>query len=87
VRESQETIDWIRLDSESVRPLLGQKLLALRGDGKMYTGLVVDIDRDNVTLASGNTRQILQLGNYRYMGAVYQGPEPWTPKLAERRLV
>jgi len=84
--DSIETIRWFELRS----PLglgLGQWMLVKRGDGKVYTGVIVSMDSETIILGSGNQRQVLQLHNYRHTAALIGGPPNWSPKLADRRLV
>lgn len=84
--DSQETIKWFELRS----PLglgMGQWMLVKRGDGKVYTGVIVDSDMNTIILGSGNQQQVLQLNNYRHMAALIGGPPNWTPRLAARKLV
>lgn len=82
---NSETIHWFELKSPlGLGP--GQWLLAKRGDGKVYTGEIVEFGPATITLGSGNQRQVLQLSNYRYWAALIGGPEKWTLKVAERKL-
>lgn len=83
-----ELVDWATLDDELARHIpAGCWLLAIRGDGKVYTGHAIEVTLEEVTLASGNQRQILQYQKYRYQVAKIRGPEPWTPKTASKRLL
>lgn len=83
---TSETIKWFDLKS----PLgLGENqwLLVKRGDGKVYTGLIVELNQYSITLGSGNQRQVLQLTNYRYQAALIGGPPSWNPKTADKKLL
>lgn len=83
---SDEAISWSLLTAEIARDFLGQRVVAIRGDDKTYAGRVISIDPGYIELASGNQRQILQHGNYRYMIAKFEGPPPWTPRMAAPKL-
>lgn len=83
----KETIEWMDLTGEVAKGLLGAKVVAIRGDSKLYAGHVVDVTVHDVTLASGNQRQILAYPNWRYQVAKFNGPTPWTPRMAESRLI
>ena len=83
---SEESILWELMTPERARELLHHRIVAIRGDDKTYAGRVVEIAPGYVTLASGNQRQILHFGNYRYQFAVFEGPPPWTPRMAAPKL-
>lgn len=82
-----EQLQWNPLSQERASSYIGEKVIAARGDAKLYTGLVVDVGRGEMTLASGNQRQILQFDNYRYMVATFDGPDSWVPRTAEKKLI
>lgn len=83
----RESIGWSELTHELAAEFVnGELLLAHRSDGKVYTGRVVEVTHYEVTLASGNQRQVLQYRNYRYHVARYKGPTPKPPRLADKRL-
>lgn len=84
---SAESLDWSPLTYAKARGLRRHaRILAIRGDGKGYYGLVIEVTPEYVELENGSQKQLLRFFDSPTHFAIVRGPEKRAPKLAESTL-
>lgn len=82
-----DPLGWLDLTPELCKRLMGSQIIAVRGDGKMYVGTVVECHPAYVKLVNGNQSQNLVHSMHRYSVATFEPPPVWSPKMAHPSLL
>lgn len=82
-----ESLDWKALVRNALMGHKGQRILAIRADGKGYYGEIIEVNVEYVELANGSQKQLLRFFDSPTQFAFVRGPEPQQRRLADRKLV
>lgn len=83
----RESVEWHSLEPSNVKSFMNQRVVAIRGDGRMYAGVATESSDVGLVLTNGHHQQALPFTAYKFHAAILKGPSVKIPKLAEKRLV
>ena len=82
-----EEIKWQRVTKDLALNIeRGAKVIVMRGDGKLYGGVVVERHAGFIMLENGSQRQMVDFHSYNFHLATLKGPRLRAPRLADRQL-
>ena len=82
-----ESVGWRDLTPELSQALIGKRIVAMRGDGKLYVGTAAQSHPAYLRLENGNQLLDLVHATNRYLVLELEAPPTWNPKLADPRLL